>query len=116
MKPVSKNNPLKHYEWGNHCSGWNLVEQNGLSIKQEHMPPGTLEEWHHHKIAQQFFYILKGYAVMEFEEIKMELKEGEGIYVEAGKKHRIVNMSDKGLEFLLVSQPSTLGDRIPDEE
>ena len=32
---VSKENPLMHYQWGNHCDGWNLVEENELSVKLE---------------------------------------------------------------------------------
>ena len=116
MKAVSKNKPLSHYKWGNHCDGWNLVAEESVSVKQERMPPGASEKWHHHKYAQQFFYILKGSAVFEVDGSKVELEAGEGILIEAGKKHRISNQTENELEFLVVSQPTTLGDRIPDEE
>lgn len=49
MKPVSKYQSLKHYQWGKVCVGWNLVEDASLSVKQEHMPAGTAEERHWHQ-------------------------------------------------------------------
>lgn len=112
MKAVSKYESLKHYKWGNDCDGWNLVDDSSLSVKQERMPAGTSEQKHYHQHAQQFFYILKGQALFEIEDSTIEIKAGEGLHIEAGKKHRIVNASNEGLEFILCSQPSTIDDRI----
>jgi len=61
MKKVSAKEPLKHYQWGDGCDGWNLVDEPTLSVKKERMPPGTTEALHYHENAQQFFFILKGY-------------------------------------------------------
>ena len=44
MKAVSKYQPLKHYKWGSDCDGWNLVDEDALSVKQELMPAGTKEQ------------------------------------------------------------------------
>jgi mannose-6-phosphate isomerase-like protein (cupin superfamily) len=110
--PVSKYQSLKHYKWGNDCDGWNLVDTSSLSVKQERMPAGTSEQKHYHQYAQQFFFILKGVAQFEIEDATIEIKPGEGLHIEAGKKHRILNTSDEGLEFILCSQPSTNNDRI----
>lgn len=112
IKPVSKYQPLKHYKWGNDCDGWNLVDNNSLSVKQERMPAGTTEQKHYHQHAQQFFFILKGKALFEIEGISIEINTGEGLHIEAGKKHRIINASAEDLEFILCSQPSTINDRI----
>jgi mannose-6-phosphate isomerase-like protein (cupin superfamily) len=112
MKPVSKYQSLKHYQWGKACDGWNLVDKTSLSVKQERMPAGTAEERHYHHSAQQFFYILKGTATFEVEEEIFELSEGEGLHIAAGKKHRILNHTTDALEFLLCSQPSTQNDRV----
>ena len=108
---VSKRHPLKHYQWGNNCDGWNLVDEAGLSVKQERMPAGTEETLHYHQQSQQFFFILKGDAVFEIDSIIIMVHEKEGIHIEAGKKHRIMNKSKEELEFLLCSQPSTINDR-----
>lgn len=112
MKAVSKYDPLKHYKWGSDCDGWNLMDEEFLSVKQELMPAGTTEAKHYHQSSQQFFFILKGTANFEIEDSIVEIKEGEGLHVAAGKKHRIMNPGGQDLEFILCSQPSTNNDRI----
>lgn len=112
MKAVSKYQPLKHYQWGSDCDGWNLVDEDNLSVKQELMPAGTKEVKHYHQTAQQFFYILKGTATFEIEDSTIEINKGEGLHIKAGKKHKIVNKSSEDLEFILCSQPSAKHDRI----
>lgn len=112
MKPVSKYQSLEHYKWGKDCDGWNLVDEASLSVKQEHMPAGTKEERHYHETAQQFFYILDGQATIEVEGEIFRLEKGEGLHIEAGKKHQISNQTNDALEFLLCSQPSTRHDRV----
>jgi mannose-6-phosphate isomerase-like protein (cupin superfamily) len=112
MNAVSKYQSLKHYKWGNDCDGWNLVDEDSISVKQELMPAGTKELKHYHHKAQQFFYILKGKATFEIEESIVEINEGEGLHIEAGKKHRVLNQGSEDLEFILCSQPSTKNDRI----
>lgn len=109
---VSKYQPLKHYQWGDDCDGWNLVDEDALSVKQELMPAKSTEVKHYHQTAQQFFYILKGRATFEIEDSIIEINEGEGLHIEAGKKHRIQNQGSGDLEFILCSQPSTKNDRI----
>lgn len=112
IKPVSKYHPLHHYKWGGNCDGWNLVDTDSLSVKQERMPAGTSEQCHYHGHAQQFFFILQGKALFEIEDESVAVNAGEGLSIEAGRKHRIINASAGDLEFILCSQPSTFNDRI----
>jgi mannose-6-phosphate isomerase-like protein (cupin superfamily) len=112
MNKVSKYKALSHYQWGEACDGWNLADEKSLSVKQERMPAHTAEKEHYHNEAQQFFFILKGRASFTVEEELLELSEGEGLHIAAGKKHRISNDSEEDLEFILCSHPSTAGDRI----
>lgn len=112
MKKVSKQEPLLHYHWGDNCDGWNLVEESNLSVKLEKMPPGTSEVLHYHRLARQFFFILKGNAHFEIDGKEISVAEQEGIQIEPGTKHRISNRSEQALEFILSSQPSTAGDRV----
>jgi mannose-6-phosphate isomerase-like protein (cupin superfamily) len=109
---VSKQQPLKHYKWGSDCDGWNLVNEESLSVKQELMPAGTKEVKHYHEKAQQFFFILKGSARFELDNSTIEINAGAGLHIKAGQKHSIANDSNEDLEFLLCSQPSTKEDRI----
>ena len=116
MKIVSKISPVQHYQWGNHCEAWNLVDEAALSVKLESMPPHTAEELHFHEKAQQFFYILKGSAVFEIDGERTRITEGEGILIKAGQVHRILNEENETLEFILSAQPSTAADRFNVEE
>jgi mannose-6-phosphate isomerase-like protein (cupin superfamily) len=111
MQRLSKYEPLDHYVWGNGCDGWVLVNTENLSVKQERMPPQTSEALHYHEKAQQFFFILKGIAIFEVQEKSFTVPAGEGFYIEALKKHRIINNTAEDLEFILSSQPSTNNDR-----
>ena len=83
-----------------------------MSVIRERMPPGTSEVRHHHEKSRQFFFILKGRARIESGGEQVQLAKDEGLEIPPGVDHRIFNDSDEDLEFLLVSQPSTKGDRI----
>lgn len=108
---VSKFHPLQQYKWGNNCEAWNFVDNKDISIKLESMPSGAEEILHYHNHAQQFCYIIKGKAVFEVDDVILIVHEGEGLLIEAGKKHRIMNKEHKTLEFIVFSQPSTKNDR-----
>ena len=110
--PVSRDHPLSHYLWGDHCDGWNLVDNPDLSVKMERMPPHTAEQLHFHQRARQFFFILKGTAVFQTEEGRIEVKAQQGLEIRPQLHHRILNEREEDLEFILCSQPSTAGDRV----
>ena len=110
-EPVSCDNG-EHYVWGGNCQGWRLVQNAGLSVIEESMPPGSAEQIHRHQVAQQFFYVLFGEAVMEFAGYKVAIAAGKGLSVNPGIPHRIRNQSTNDVRFLVISQPSTKnGDR-----
>lgn len=107
----SKEN-TEHYFWGEQCDFWVFHNSENLVVKNELMPPKTTEKLHFHELAQQFFYILKGEATFYLEGEKFTVKSGEGIAIEAKKKHYIANETSENLEFLVISNPSTDNDRI----
>ena len=111
----SKDNST-HYTWGDHCSGWHLVQTDSLSIIEELMPPNTQEQMHYHAHSQQFFRILRGKATFEFEDDLIEVAPGEGIHILPNTKHRIRNDQLEDLAFLVISQPTTRRDRVEVEE
>jgi len=76
------------------------------------MPPGTSEVPHFHRRAQQFFFILAGVATMRIEGADQTLIERSGIDVPAGVVHQMRNDSDRDVEFLVISMPSSHGDRV----
>jgi mannose-6-phosphate isomerase-like protein (cupin superfamily) len=110
---VSDVSTAPHYVWGGACDGWRLLDDPSLSVVQERVPPSTGEVAHFHVKARQFFYVLSGTATMEFEDRKVAFGAGQGLHVPAGTPHRFVNCSDTDVVFLVVSAPSTTGDRVP---
>lgn len=102
---------VEHYLWGNNCQGWHLVKQPELSIIQEEMPPNTSEVRHYHQHSRQFFFILSGEATIEVDGRCQVLRAREGLEIPPGQPHQIFNQSQQNLEFIVVSQPPSHGDR-----
>ena len=108
----SKSDCIGHYKWGDDCYGWNFVDTDSLSVKQELMPPDTAEHLHYHEKATQVFFIIKGKATFTIDGVESELKPEQGIEIKPGQKHFISNKETTDLEFILYSTPSTKNDRI----
>ncbi len=100
-----------HYQWGENCDSWVFVDTEGLSVKKEYMPAGTKESLHFHHTAKQFFYILNGTATFYLETEAVYIQKEKGIIVQPCQKYFIANESGEPLEFLVISQPATTGDR-----
>lgn len=102
----------EHYTWGTNCDGWHLVRDGNLSVIEERMPPGASEVAHFHQYAQQFFYVLSGEASFEINGEKIRVEARHGVHIPAGVPHRVANVSDGPLEFIVISQPPSHGDRV----
>ena len=116
MRKTSRLEPLRRYGWGRDCTGWELSEAEGLSVKEESMPPGTAEKLHVHHLATQVFYILGGEATFEIETQRVRAMAGESVTIRPGERHRILNESQVELIFILSSAPSTRNDRTDIDE
>ncbi len=110
-RPISRAS-AEHYTWGEQCEGWHLVKDDRLSVIEEQMPAGASEVRHYHVSSQQFFFVLSGEAVMEVDGCEMRLAVCEGLRILAGVPHRIRNDSRDPVRFLVISQPSSHGDRV----
>lgn len=108
---VSKQN-AEHYNWGAKCDGWHLVKQNDFSVIHERMPSGTSEVRHFHNKSRQFFFVLWGTATLEVNGVRHEIGALQGIEVPPGVPHQMMNQSQSDVEFLVVSQPKSHGDRM----
>lgn len=111
MKPIDRSS-AEHYIWGDVCDGWHLVKRTDMSVIAERVPPGAKEIRHFHSTARQFFFILSGFAVIETNGERVTLKEGQGLEVAPGISHQFMNESPEDVHFLVVSHPSTRGDRV----
>jgi mannose-6-phosphate isomerase-like protein (cupin superfamily) len=102
----------EHYLWGGNCDGWHLLKRDDMSVIQERVPAGGAEVMHYHERAQQFFYILQGEGSMVFEDHELTLGKGQGLEILPMVKHQFKNKSQADVYFLVISVPSTRGDRV----
>jgi len=102
----------EHYVWGEICDGWHLLKRDDMSVIRERMPAGSAEIMHYHERARQFFYVLEGEAMMTFEDHEVVLQKGQGLEISPMVKHQFKNNSSIDVHFLVISAPSTGGDRI----
>lgn len=100
------------YTWGEDCLSYIITETSFLSVKQELMPHGTKEQLHYHFKSRQVFHIIKGKAAFYVDGESMFLQQGQSIIIAPGQKHFVSNEYGEDLEFLVISQPSTTGDRV----
>ena len=101
----------EHYVWCEVCDGWHLLKRDDMSVIQERVPAGASEVMHYHGKARQFFYILEGVGEMVFEDKLVVLKEGQGLEIPPEVRHQFSNPSNDDVHFLVISIPSTHGDR-----
>ncbi len=111
MQPIDRST-AEQYTWGGVCDGWHLLKRADLSVIAERVPPGARETRHVHGNARQFFYILSGCAVLEINGKRVALTEGQGIEVAPGMPHQFINESPADVHFLVISHPTTRGDRV----
>lgn len=102
-----------HYRWGSGCDGWHLLRAPALSVIQERMPPGTSEVRHRHAVARQFFFVLSGELELELAGVRHRLPAGTGLEVPPDAPHQASNRGGADVEFLVISQPPSHGDRLP---
>jgi mannose-6-phosphate isomerase-like protein (cupin superfamily) len=106
----------EHYVWGEICDGWHLLKRDDMSVIQERVPAGGSEVMHYHNVARQFFYILEGEGMMVFEDCEVTLNKGQGLEIPPQVKHQFKNQSDADVHFLVISVPSTRGDRVNQDQ
>jgi mannose-6-phosphate isomerase-like protein (cupin superfamily) len=102
----------EHYIWGGNCDGWHLLKGDDISVIQERVPAGSAEVMHYHERSRQFFYVLEGEGIMSFEDHEVILQKGQGLEIAPTIKHQFRNNSPAEVHFLVISVPSTRGDRI----
>lgn len=102
----------EHYIWGKACDGWHLLKRADMSVIQERVPAGAAEVRHYHQRARQFFYILEGRGTMRLEDREIILEKGKGMEIAPMVNHQFRNDSQADVHFLVISVPSTRGDRV----
>ena len=101
-----------HYNWGENCDGWHLLNTASLSVIKELVPKGGVEEMHYHRKAQQLFYVLQGIATIQLGEETYRVPEGGAIHIPPNTPHRLENAGEEDLVFLVISQPHSHTDKV----
>jgi len=78
-------------------------ELNGQEIKLVKLQGVFV--WHHHKVEDEFFLVIRGRFRVEFRDRTVELEEGEFLIVPHGIEHRTV--ADEEVEVLLFEPAAT---------
>lgn len=100
-----------HYTWGAACDGWILAPGPDLRVIEERMPAGATETRHLHGKARQFFFVLSGCLTMLCGAQTQRVGPGQGIEIAPGLAHQARNEGCDDLRFLVISAPTTRGDR-----
>jgi mannose-6-phosphate isomerase-like protein (cupin superfamily) len=108
---VTDINNTEHYVWGKACDGWHLLKTPDLSVIQGRVPAGAGEVRHFHSKARQYFYVLSGTATLEIDGGKISFGANQGVHIAPGTHHRFINDGVSDVVFLVISSPSTVGDR-----
>ena len=112
MATIKSIQNAENYKWGDNCDGWHLLKSDSLSVIQERMSPGTSERKHFHNHSQQLFFILSGVATLEIEGQVCVVKSNQSVHIPSGAEHFIANENNQELEFLVISEPKSHGDRV----
>jgi len=110
MKYSRKN--ASHFIWGDRCDGWWLLQTGKFTVIEEMIPAGACEKEHFHQETDQFFYCLEGQLTIQHNNQKSFLVAGEGLFMQAGKSHKVINSSVSPVRFLVISCPDAHKDRI----
>lgn len=73
------------------------------SLAEASLAPGSATDRHHHKISEEFYFILEGNGWMEIEGVAREVGPGDGILIPAGARHQI--RAIESLRFLCCCAP-----------
>lgn len=101
----------EHYVWGGDCDGWHLLKRPEFSVIHERMPAGRAETRHFHATARQLFFVLAGELTMIFDDRTETIRSGEAVEIEPRVSHQAMNRGAGPVEFLVISHPTTRGDR-----
>jgi mannose-6-phosphate isomerase-like protein (cupin superfamily) len=73
------------------------------SLAEATLPAGGTTDRHHHRLSEEFYYVLEGRGQMEMDGEEREVGPGDAILIPAGAWHRI--LACEPLRFLCCCAP-----------
>jgi mannose-6-phosphate isomerase-like protein (cupin superfamily) len=79
------------------------ISENIEASTKGFLAPGGIFDWHNHDNIDEFFIVLQGTGIVEFENgAKIEYKEDDLVYMPASVTHKITNTGDVDNIFYFV--------------
>jgi len=76
------------------------------SLAEAMLVSGKATHEHYHIEAEEIYYIIRGCGLMMIGDERRDVTVGDGIVIEPGTKHKILNTSDSDLVFLCCCTPA----------
>ena len=73
------------------------------NLAEARLPAGRSTDRHHHKISEEFYFMLEGHARMELDGATREISAGDAVLIPAGAWHQITALDD--IRFLCCCAP-----------
>ena len=74
------------------------------SLAEASLPPGGATERHHHREAEEIYFLLEGEGTMEIDGETRTVGPGDAVLIPPGARHQIT-AGDAGLRFLCACAP-----------
>ncbi|MGI9540349.1 MAG: cupin domain-containing protein [Miltoncostaeaceae bacterium] len=75
------------------------------SLAEATLPAGAATTRHHHRVSEEFYYVLDGAGTMELDGDRRRLGPGDAVIIPAGAWHQIQADDDAELRFLCCCAP-----------
>ncbi|OUR62880.1 mannose-1-phosphate guanylyltransferase/mannose-6-phosphate isomerase [Bermanella sp. 47_1433_sub80_T6] len=94
------------------CRPWGsfkvLAQGDNFLVKQLSVQPGAQISLQSHSHRSEHWVVIAGEAVVELDEVKSELTQGQAITIKCNEKHRLTNSTSKLLQIIEVQTGSYL--------
>ncbi|EOX4423229.1 cupin domain-containing protein [Vibrio alginolyticus] len=84
-----------------------LNTTGSYSATLEKLKSGTDDVMHIHKSTDQFIYVLSGSISVYIEDKEELLSARQSIFINAKKKHKVVNFNSEDCEFIMINSRSS---------
>lgn len=75
------------------------------SLAEATLTPGSSTDRHHHRLAEEFYFILDGCGTMEIDGESAAIGPGDAVLIPPGARHQITAAPDAALRFLCCCAP-----------
>ncbi len=87
-----------------------LLDEESVGAKKfallvNEFDPGLTSKAHKHDNEEHGFYILSGTGIIRIEDERLEVTEGDAVFVPPGMVHEVSSTGDKPLKYVVIYSP-----------